>query len=104
MAALLNWAGTVRYGARRLLEPRSIPELQDNVRASRALRPIGTRHSFNALPDTTGDLVSVAGLPRLIDVDADAGTVTVGGGLRYGDICPELDDAGLALANLGSLP
>jgi xylitol oxidase len=101
---LRNWGGTVRYGARRLLEPTSIEELQDTMRASRALRPIGTGHSFNALPDTAGDLVSVAALPSLIEPDVASSSLTVAGGLRYGDVCRQLDQAGLALANLGSLP
>jgi xylitol oxidase len=54
--------------------------------------------------DTDGDLVSVARLPRRVEIDREARTATVSAGLRYGQITPELDAAGLALPNLGSLP
>jgi xylitol oxidase len=69
-----NWAGNVAFGARRLHVPRSVPELQELVASADALRALGTRHSFSTIADTTGDLVSVAGLPRTMDVDAAAGT------------------------------
>jgi len=65
---------------------------------------LGSRHAFNDLADTTGDLVSLARLPRVLELDARASTVTIDGALRYGDLCPSLDAAGYALANLASLP
>ncbi len=64
----------------------------------------GSRHAFNDIADTTGDHVSLAGLPRVIEIDRAAGTVTVDGAIRYGDLCPVLEEAGLALHNLASLP
>ena len=99
-----NWAGNYSYMARRLVSPRSVEELQDVVRATPKLRILGSRHSFNDLPDTTGDLVTLARLPRAVHLDRDARTVTVDGASRYGDLCIELDRAGLALHNLASLP
>ena len=101
---LRTWAGNLAYSARRLLEPASLDELRREVAASSRLRPLGTRHSFNAVADTTGDLISVARLPRRVEIDREARTATVSAGLRYGQITPELDAAGLALPNLGSLP
>ena len=65
---------------------------------------LGSRHAFNDLADTTGDLVSLARLPRVLDLDRRKSTVTIDGALRYGDLCPSLDAAGYALANLASLP
>ena len=99
-----NWAGNLEYRARRLLEPRSLEELQEVVRASDRFRVLGSRHSFNGIADTNGDLVSLARLPQVIEADANAGTLTVDGGARYGDVVPALDAAGLALHNLASLP
>jgi xylitol oxidase len=99
-----NWAGNVEYQSRRLLEPRSIEELQEVVRASDRFRVIGSRHSFSPIADTTGDHVSLARLPRIVDVDHDAQTLTVDGAIRYGDLAPILDASGWALDNLGSLP
>src|SRR3954453_14037867 len=99
-----NWSGNIPYSARRLHEPESMDELRRLVASSSRLRPLGTRHSFSTVADTTGDLVSVKRLPRWLEVDAGARTVTVSDGLRFGEIAPELDRAGWALGNLGSLP
>ena len=99
-----NWAGNVEYRARRLLEPRSMDELRDHVRAADRFRVLGSRHAFNAIADTDGDLISLARLPRHVEIDRAAMTVTVDGGIRYGDLAPLLDEAGLALDNLASLP
>jgi xylitol oxidase len=98
-----NWAGNQTYHARRLLEPRSIEELQELVRASPRIRALGTRHAFNDLADTDGDLVSVARLPRRFELDRDAATVTVDAAVRYGDLGASLAAAGLGLHNLASL-
>lgn len=99
-----NWAGNITFGARRLCVPRTEAELQETVAASSAVRALGTRHSFNTVADTVGDLVSVAGLPRVVDIDPAARTVTVGAGLRFGEFAGELHESGFALHNLGSLP
>ncbi|MFB7554796.1 FAD-binding protein [Streptomyces brevispora] len=99
-----NWAGNVTFGARRLCVPRSEAELRETVAASGAVRALGTRHSFNTVADTCGDLVSVAGLPRVVEIDPAAGAVTVSAGLRFGEFADELNGSGFALHNLGSLP
>ena len=43
------------------------------MRASSSLRVLGSRHSFNAIADTTGDHLSLAHLPRVVEVDAASG-------------------------------
>ncbi len=98
-----NWAGNLAYRAAALHEPGSIAELQDVVRAARSLRVVGSRHSFNGIADTTGDQVSLERLPRRFELDRAAATVTVDGGVRYGELCGRLDAAGFALHNLASL-
>ena len=99
-----NWAGNVTFGAARFHRPSSIPELQHLVTHARRVRALGTGHSFNALADSPGDIVSLAGLPRVIEVDTANAAVTVGAGLAYGELAVELNAAGRALHNLGSLP
>jgi xylitol oxidase len=99
-----NWAGNVAFGARRFHRPSSVPELQHLVASGRQVRALGTGHSFNRLADTPGDLVSLAGLPRVIEVDTTNASVTVGAGLVYGELAAELNAAGRALRNLASLP
>ena len=99
-----NWAGNVTFAAGRVHQPSSLAGLQHLVAHGDRFRAIGTAHSFSPVADTRGDLVSVAGLPPLIEIDSERGTVTVSAGLRYGELAVELDGAGRALANLASLP
>ena len=101
---LTNWAGNVRYSAARLVTPKSVDELRRIVSGSSRLRAIGSAHSFDDIADTPGELVSVAGLPDRWQVADDRSTVTVGAGMRYGEVATRLQAAGLALHNLASLP
>ena len=80
-----NWAGNVVFGARRVHRPGSVDEVRSLVASGGPLRVLGSGHSFNRMADTTGDLVSLAGLPRVVEVAADRKSVRVDGGIRYGD-------------------
>jgi xylitol oxidase len=103
-----NWAGNVTYAAQRLHRPTTVDELRRVVESATYVRAVGTGHSFNlianAADDGAGDLVSVAGLPNDVEIDAAARTVTVGASMRYGDLATTLHAAGFALHNLASLP
>lgn len=103
-AAGSTWSGTYEFAAPRLVEARSIEEVQDVVRAGGRVRALGTRHSFTDLADTTGTLVTVTGIDPDIRIDEEAGTVTVGAGTRYGVVAAAAGEAGWALHNMGSLP
>jgi xylitol oxidase len=81
-----------------------VAELQSVVAGAQRLRAVGTAHSFNRIADTAADQVSVAGLPPVLDVDADRRCVRVSAGTRYGELVGPLHAAGFALPNLGSLP
>lgn len=102
--SLTNWAGNVTFSAARVHRPASVPQLQELVAGSARIRALGTAHSFSRLADSPGDLVSVAGLPDRFELDEQRRTVTVGAGVRYGELASRLHAAGYALANLGSLP
>ena len=96
-----NWAGNHVIAGERLHRPRSLTEMREIVAGERHLRVLGTGHTFNDLPDSRGDLVSLARMPRRFDVGD--GTVTVDGSMRYADLCEPLDRAGLALEAMASL-
>jgi xylitol oxidase len=109
----LNWSGTVTYTAERVVRPTSLDEVADLVARSPRVHGLGTRHSFNDVADTPGVLLDLTGIPTdlVIDRHDDDGTgtgtgttATLGAGTRYGRVAPELDTAGLALHNMGSLP
>ncbi|MFD7896818.1 D-arabinono-1,4-lactone oxidase [Streptomyces sp. NPDC059743] len=99
-----NWAGNITFNAARVHTPPSMERLREIVAGSGAVRVLGSGHSFNTIADTHGDLISVAGLPRTVEVDTTAATVTVGAGLRFAEFTGAVHRAGLALHNLGSLP
>lgn len=104
MAVVTNWAGNVTFGARAVHAPASLDELRSTVAASDRCRVLGSGHSFNRIADTDGDLISLSELPRPIEIDRNAATVTIGGGERYGELAVALHSAGWALANMASLP
>lgn len=99
-----NWAGNIAYSAARFHEPTSVAQLQSIVAAATKVRAVGSRHSFNAIADTTGDQVSLSALDRVVELDTEACTVTVDGGIKYGELATQLHERGWALANLASLP
>jgi xylitol oxidase len=99
-----NWAGTYAYGATRLHYPESIEQVQDLVRGSSKVKVLGSRHSFNDIADSPGDLISLERLDPLLVLDREHHTVTVDAGVKYGQICRQLHREGYALHNLASLP
>jgi xylitol oxidase len=101
---LRNWAGNHEISAARLHEPESIERVQKIVRAAASVRVLGSRHSFNDIADSPGDLMSLARMPRAVQVDPAAPSVSVDGAIRYGELCGPLHAAGFALHNLASLP
>jgi xylitol oxidase len=99
-----NWAGNLAYTASTLHEPTSVEEVRRIVAASTSIRALGSRHSFNDIADGTAELLSTAGLTGPVTINRDRSTVTVGAGIRYGELARELEREGFALANLASLP
>ncbi|WP_405809340.1 FAD-binding protein [Streptomyces sp. NBC_01520] len=99
-----NWAGNVTFGTSRIHRPRSVDELRRLVAGSRHIRALGSGHSFSRIADTTGELVLLDGLPRRMELDPVAGTVTVAAGMKYAHVVEGLHQAGFALPNMASLP
>lgn len=104
-----NWAGNHTFAATRLHRPAGLAELQEIVARAERIHALGSRHSFTEIADST-ELVSLEAmhaeetLPSDVVVDRDAGTVSLGGGTRYGVLAEVLRKEGLALHNLASLP
>lgn len=72
------------------------------VRNHHSVRPLGSRHCFNSIADSSEAQLSLSAMPQTVTFGSD--TVTVPGAMRYGDLVPHLDERGLALHNLASLP
>lgn len=99
-----NWAGNLLYTPATIDEPATLDELRDLVAGATKVRALGTRHSFNDIGDTTGRLISTARLNRIVGIDHTHRTVTIEGGVRYGELGAYLYANGFALHNLASLP
>jgi xylitol oxidase len=104
-----NWAGNYTYRAEKLHRPQTLEELQEIVTKAPSVRALGSRHSFNDIADSSElisleTLTDVGSLPEAITVDRQANTVSFGGGVKYGELVETLNDEGLALHNMASLP
>jgi xylitol oxidase len=101
---LKNWAGNLEYSTSNIFYPKTVKEVQDLVKKTPKLRALGTRHCFNTIADSKDNLISTKELNKVISLDANARNVTVEAGIKYGELCPFLDEKGFALHNLASLP
>ncbi len=99
-----NWAGNIGYSSADLRTPATVAELQELVSTSPKVRATGTRHSFSRVVDTSGVLVSTAGLGHAVEIDEVRGLAWVPAAATYAHVASVLEDAGWALHNMGSLP
>lgn len=98
-----NWSGNITYSTGNVHTPANTDEVRDVVKRCKKLRALGSRHSFNRIADSTQNQVLLTALNQ-IDIDSSARTVTVGAGVKYGQLAPVIDAKGFALHNLASLP
>lgn len=101
---LLNWAGNIRYSTDRLALAGSTAEAAALIRKHPKLKVLGTRHCFNTIADSSDQLLNLPPDTEAIRLDTAANTVTVDGGIKYGQLAPWLHSRGYALHNLASLP
>ena len=99
-----NWAGNYTYSAARLHYPETVEQVQELVARSGKLKVLGSRHSFNDIADTPGDLVSLERFDHMVALDREHRTVTVDAGIKYGHLAQQLHREGYALHNMASLP
>ncbi|MFF4016381.1 FAD-binding protein [Streptomyces sp. NPDC001843] len=104
--SVTNWARNITYTAKEFHRPHSPAELAALVAGNAKARVLGSGHSFNTIADPGADgiLLSIAGLPPVLDVDTAARTVRVSGGVRYAELARAVHAHGLALPNMASLP
>lgn len=99
-----NWAGNHTFGAARLHRPTTIDQVQEIVSRSNKVKAMGSRHSFNGIADSAEDHISLEHLNGIVAFDRERHTVTVEGGIRYSELCPQLHREGYALRNMAGLP
>ena len=101
---LHNWAGNVEYGTDSVYSAGSVEEVQEFVRKQSKLKVLGTRHCFNHIADSRDQFLSMKAMDKVVELNAEARTVTIESGMSYGKLCPILESKGWALHNLASLP
>ncbi len=102
--SLKNWAGNLTYNTSNVHYPKTVDEVQQVVKKCKQLRALGSRHSFNRIADSKENLVSVSEMNKVVSLDKATNTITVEGGMKYGELAPYLHENGYALHNLASLP
>ena len=101
---LKNWAGNLTYSTDKVFYPTTVEEIQQLVKRLDKAKTLGTRHCFNDIADSTHNLVSTRELNKIVSLNGQDKTVTVEGGIKYGELAPYLEEKGFALHNLASLP
>jgi len=104
VAAWVNWSRTQRCEPAAVERPRSRGELVAALeRAIAPIRVAGAGHSFTAGVLTTGTLVLLDRMDRVLDADPASGLVRVEAGITLQRLSRELHLRGLALPNLGDI-
>src|SRR5699024_10834575 len=78
-------------------------QAQQIVAGTPRIRALGSRHSFNDLPDSPGDLITLAQLPTEVQIDSDARVVQVGAGVRFAELGVEWHRHSAALRAMATL-
>jgi alditol oxidase len=101
---LKNWAGNLEYSTDSVYYPSTVEQVQELVKKHDKLRPLGTRHCFNKIADSTENQISSKSLEKVVSLNPETKQVTVESGIRYGTLGEYLQGKGFALHNLASLP
>ncbi|QUG99448.1 FAD-binding protein [Saccharopolyspora erythraea] len=107
MTRWTNWAATETADPARVAAPRdaeaAASEIRAAVEAGLRVRPLGTGHSFTGVgaPDDGGVALDLSHWSGVVGVDGELVTVRAGTPLHR--LNRELDELGLAMANLGDI-
>ena len=104
IAPIKNWAGNLTYSTKNVHYPTTVDQISNLVKKNKSLRGLGSQHSFSTIADSKDGLISLKNMKKIVSIDKTTSTVTVEAGVRYGDICEEINQNGFAFHNLASLP
>ena len=102
-----TWAKTFTSHPELYIQPDTIPELRKALslarRHRRRITVVGSGHSPSPLTLTRHWCVNLDRFDRILSLDQEKRLVTAEAGIRLRDLSNLLDEAGLALKNLGSI-
>jgi len=100
-----NWGNNQVCESKEIKYPSSLREVQDLIKLAgkeqEKIRFIGSSHSWSDLVCTPGYLVNTDKLNKIIEINKEARTVKVEGGIKIKDLIKILADNDLALSNQG---
>ncbi|HWN71761.1 MAG TPA: FAD-binding protein, partial [Haliangium sp.] len=97
-----NWSRTFEAQPQRFEMPTTEADICRIVREASKLRVVGSGHSFNASPLTSGTMLSLDAYDQVLSIDTERRVVRVQAGVRLRDLTERLASAGLAFPVLGS--
>ena len=98
-----NWGGNIDFGDSSIVQPSGLDQLAEIVASLDRCRPLGSRHSFNRIAEST-TIIDTSALSKTFSVSPDRSSVTVSGHATYGWLIEQLLPHELALKNTASLP
>ena len=102
-----NWTGDQICAPSTIVRPTTEAELcravREGVARGESVRAVGSGHSFTDCAATDGVMIDLSGMQRILEVDRDAGRVTVEGGVKLHALGAPLAAHGLALENQGDI-
>lgn len=102
-----NWGRNQQCAPVAVDEPQSLLEVIEAVEAAaqtgQTVKVVASGHSFSDVACTTGRMLRIGALDRVVAIDRDAMTATVEAGIPLWRLNEELARRGLALSNLGDI-
>lgn len=107
MTVWSNWTGEQGCTPERVARPGSETELAETItdaaRRGQPVRAVGSGHSFTDCACTTGLMIDMTGLQRVLSADPASGLVTIQGGAKLRGLGAQLAACGLGLVNQGDI-
>ena len=102
-----NWAGNQSIKPKWINEPASESDVADIVaraaKSSRTVKAVGAGHSFTSTALTSGHLINMGHLNKIVHVDRENSQVTVEAGIHISELNEQLFELGYAMPNLGDI-
>ena len=102
-----NWAGNQSIKPKWINEPASESDVADIVaraaKSNRTVKAVGAGHSFTSTALTSGHLINMGHLNKVVHVDREKNQVTVEAGIHISELNEQLFELGYAMPNLGDI-
>ncbi len=102
-----NWAGNQSTKPKWINEPASESDVADIVaraaKSNQTVKAVGAGHSFTSIALTSGHLINMGHLNKIVNIDREKNQVTVEAGIHISELNEQLFELGYAMPNLGDI-